>query len=216
MGRHAVTTNCDDREGILVGDLIAALGPHVLWVLFLAIVLWRVGGTTIRDVLSRVNLVEFGGVRVGIESAVKSAAAVRDVKVSPQARRAVAERLRLTQPRLAATRFLWIDDNPGGNEAEMRILKSLGATIDLARSDDEARERLIGAVYDIVLSDIKRGERGDEGIKFLPVATAAILEPAVIFYVGESKGKPEGAFGIATRPDELMHLIVDALERRGP
>ena len=198
-----------------MGDVIAALGPHLLWALFLAFVLSRVGWTTIREVLTRVNAIEFGGIRIGIESAVASAAAARDVKISRQASRAVAERLRRAHSLLAATRLLWIDDNPTGNEAEIGILQSLGATIDLARSDDEARERLNGAVYDIVLSDIKRGERGDEGVRFLPVATGAILAPAVIFYVAESKGTPEGAFGITTRPDELMHLIADALESRG-
>ena len=45
-------------------------------------------------------------------------------------------------------------------------------------------------------------------------ASGATLGPAVIFYVAESKGPPKVAFGIATRPDELMHLIADALERR--
>ena len=197
-----------------VVDVIAALAPHVLWMLFLGFVLWFVGGNTLRDLLSRVNSVEFGGVRIGIESAVQSAAAQRHVRVSPETTREVAQRLRRAQPLFAATRFLWIDDNPTWNTAEMRILKGLGATIDFARSNAEARERLSGAVYDIVLSDIDRGERGDEGIRFLPEALGGMLDPTVIFYVAESKGTPEGAFGIATRPDELLHLIVDALERQ--
>jgi len=38
----------------------------------------------------------------------------------------------------------------------------------------------------------------------------------VIFYIGypdPSKGVPPHAFGITHRPDELLHLIMDALER---
>ncbi|MDD9962632.1 MAG: hypothetical protein OXU70_11125 [Gammaproteobacteria bacterium] len=198
-----------------MSEVAAALAPHLLWALVLAVVLWCVGGTAVRDVLSRVKGVEFGGVRIDIESAVESAAAAQDVEVSRRASRAVAERLRRAQGRVAAMRLLWIDDDPTGNAEEMRILKGLGATIDLARSNKDARERLAVAVYDIVLSDIKRGEQGDEGIRFLPEALDALLSPPVIFYVAESKGTPNGAFGIATRPDELMHLIVDALERRG-
>ena len=198
-----------------MGEVVAALAPHVLWALVVGLMLWRVGATTIRDVLSRVKGVEFGGVRIEIESVVKSAAAARHTEVSPQASRAVAERLRRAQERVAATRLLWIDDHPTGNTEEMRILKGLGATIDLAVSSDEARERLAAAVYDIVLSDIERGKQGDEGIRFLPEVSDALLSPPVIFYVTVSKGTPKGAFGIATRPDELMHLIVDALERRG-
>ena len=196
-------------------EVIAVLGPHVLWALLVAWVLWRVGWTTIREVFGRVNVVEVGGVRVRIESGVRNAAAARDVEVPSEERRIIAERLRLAQPRLATMRFLWIDDYPAGIEAEAKVLKALGATIDLACSDAEARKRLDGAVYDIVLSDIKRGQRDDAGIRFLPEVGNAVLAPSVIFYVGESKGTPYGAFGIATRPDELFHLIVDALERQG-
>lgn len=195
--------------------MLAALGPHVLWVLFLAWVLHRVGWEAIRNVIRNVNAIEVAGVRVEVESGVESAAIARGVDVPAEERRLVAERLQSAQRRLGATRVLWIDDSPTGNEAEIGVLKSLGVTIDLARSDSEAQDRLDGAVYDIVLSDIRRGGSGDAGIRFLPEATEAMLGPPVIFYVGESKGTPDGAFGIATRPDELMHLIVDALQRRG-
>ena len=198
-----------------MSEVAAALAPHLLWASVLAVGLWRVGGISVRDVLSRVKGVEFSGVRIDIESAVESAAVAQNVTVSRRASRAVAERLRRSQGRVAATRLLWIDDEPNGNKAEMKLLKGLGATIDLAHSSKDARERLAAAIYDIVLSDIKRGERDDEGVRFLPEVSAALLEPPVIFYVTESKGTPEGAFGIATRPDELMHLIVDALDRRG-
>ena len=196
-------------------EVIAELAPHVLWAGVLVWVLQRLGWTVIRDVFGRVNAVEVGGVRVAIESAMKSAAKARKVLVGSEERRIVAERLQRAQSRLGAMRFLWIDDFPAGNEAEVRILTDLGATVDLACSDDEAREQLGQAAYDIVLSDIKRGEREDAGIRFLPEIEKAMLVPRVIFYVSVSKGTPAGVFGIATRPDELMHLIVDAVERRG-
>ena len=196
-------------------EVMAALAPHVLWAGVLVWVLRRVGWTVIRDVFARVNAVEVGGVRVAIETAVKSAARARKVRVGSEERKIVAERLQRAQTRLGAMRFLWIDDFPAGNKPEVEILRDLGATVDLACSDGEARERLGQAAYDIVLSDIKRGAREDAGIRFLPEIEEAMLVPRVIFYVSESKGTPPGAFGIATRPDELMHLIVDAVERRG-
>ena len=36
------------------------------------------------------------------------------------------------------------------------------------------------------------------------------------FYVYHSDGIPAGAFGLTNRPDELVHLVIDALERRIP
>ena len=39
----------------------------------------------------------------------------------------------------------------------------------------------------------------------------------VIFYIGifdPKLGIPGGAFGITNRPDELLHLVLDALERK--
>ena len=196
-------------------EVIVVLAPHLLWAVLLVWVLRRVGWATVRDMLERVSEVEVAGMRVAIESGVKSAAEAQNVAVPLEERTIVAERLRKAQRRVAGTRMLWIDDYPAGNKAEMSVLNGLGATIDVARSDSEARKQLDGGVYDVVLSDIKRGESQDAGIKFLPVIRDAPLGPAVIFYVRESKGTPDGAFGIATRPDELMHLIVDALERRG-
>ena len=198
-----------------MGEVLTALGPHVLWGLLLVWVLRKVGWPAVRSAMLRVKAVELGPVRVEIESGVESAAAARGVEVPEREKKMVAKRLRSAQPQLAMTRVLWIDDVPAGNKAEIGLLNGLGATIDLARGDGEARERLKGAVYDIVLSDIRRGQCRDAGIRFLPEVSDAILAPPVIFYVRESQGTPGGAFGIATRPDELMHLIVDAVERKG-
>ena len=198
-----------------MGEVLTALGPHVLWGLLLVWVLRKVGWSAVRSAILRVKAVELGPVRVEIESGVEAAAAARGVEVPEREKKMVAERLRSAQPRLAMTRVLWIDDVPAGNKAEIGLLNGLGATIDLARGDGEARERLKGAVYDIVLSDIRRGQSRDAGIRFLPEVSDAMLAPPVIFYVRESQGTPGGGFGIATRPDELMHLIVDAVERKG-
>lgn len=36
----------------------------------------------------------------------------------------------------------------------------------------------------------------------------------VIFYVGRAReGAPAAAFGLTTRPEEMWHLVMDALER---
>ena len=141
-----------------------------------------------------------------------SAAVARQINVPRKATREVADQLRVARGRIAAARILWIDDNPENNLIELRILKALGATVDLAGSDKEALKRLRGAVYDLVLSDVGRGGRECAGFEFFPDLEKTILKPPVIFYTwGMSEGKPAGAFGMTSRPDELMQMIADAL-----
>jgi len=54
------------------------------------------------------------------------------------------------------------------------------------------------------------------GLKFLEQLRKEKAIPA-IFYVGvidPTKGVPPLAFGMTNRPDELLHLTLDALERK--
>ena len=100
------------------------LAPHGLWVLFLTGMVLLLGPARIRDVLSRVTRIQFSGLRIDLESGLVSAAAARKIEVPRKARKEVAERLRLVKAQMAETRFLWIDDNPEGSVAELRILKA--------------------------------------------------------------------------------------------
>ena len=81
-------------------------------------------------------------------------------------------------------------------------------------STREALAALAGGPWDLLLSDIARDGVADAGIRLLgqlpPVA------PSVVFYTGsidDSRPVPRGAFGIADRPDPLLHLVLDVLER---
>ena len=62
-----------------------------------------------------------------------------------------------------------------------------------------------------------RGDEATAGLKFLEQFRKEDKTTPVIFYVGvfaPEKGVPVQAFGITNRPDELLHLILDALERK--
>lgn len=120
-------------------------------------------------------------------------------------------------------RILWIDDHPEWIGAEVDTLRHLGAEVVLARTTPEAvrvlakaaegRERPVRAI----VSDIARGSRPDAGVRALPELARAAPGVPVIFFVGEvdpERGVPEGAAGLTNRTDELLHLIVDALEGR--
>jgi hypothetical protein len=53
----------------------------------------------------------------------------------------------------------------------------------------------------------------DGGKNFVPKVKAAVLAPELVFYVGRERDVPIGAFGLTSRPDELLNLVLDVLER---
>lgn len=121
-------------------------------------------------------------------------------------------------------RILWIDDHPEWIQAEVAMLEQLGAEPVLARSTHEAVRLLSRAdddtpAVEVILSDIARGSRPDAGVRALPELARVAPAVPVIFFVADidpSRGVPEGAAGITNRTDELLDLVVEALERRLP
>jgi len=113
--------------------------------------------------------------------------------------------------------ILWIDDNPENNLNEWRMFLQLNVKIALAKSTEQALEMLHQKKYDVVISDMARHNEEDAGTKFLNKFRKVDETIPVIFYIGTydpKMGVPFGAFGITNRPDELLHLTLDALERK--
>lgn len=68
--------------------------------------------------------------------------------------------------------------------------------------------------FDLVISDIARGEDPAAGLGTPRALTNQGTRVPVIFYVGQAlRPIPQDAFGITDRPDELVHLVLDALAR---
>jgi CheY-like chemotaxis protein len=118
-----------------------------------------------------------------------------------------------------------VDDRPSNNRNESRMLRSFGALVTFACTTDEARDAIKDAnsqvrPFHLILSDISRDlpppPNPRAGLDMLATFRAAGIALPVIFYVGQSKlgaGTPEGAFGVTNRPDLLLTLVGDALER---
>jgi len=194
--------------------LITDLGPHFFWGLIVLIVILLIGPRRIRDAFLNARKISFGGLEVELKGEIDAAALARKIDLPPSLRDQLARRLERLRSLLVGARLLWIDDKPANNTIEIALLNRLNVTIDLARTDEEAKQRLGSGVYDVVLSDMERGQDEEAGKKFISQVVSAVLAPPLIFYVGKARGVPEGAFGLTTRPDELLHLILDALERR--
>ena len=143
------------------------------------------------------------------------------IKVTNKDKQNVLNRARRLIDIAKGTSILWIDDVPGNNKNEERMLKQLGMDIDYARNTAEALQFLERANYDLILSDIGRekvgGKKVDSGIETFEKIREKNIKLKLIFYIGDynpDNGCPPHAFGITDRPDELLHLILDILERK--
>jgi CheY-like chemotaxis protein len=144
---------------------------------------------------------------------------------SEQDRQNALEKAKANRKVFEGAEILWVDDQPSNNRNESRMLRSFGALITFACTTDEARDAIKSAntqaqPFDIVLSDISRDAvpppNARAGLEMLDTFRAEGITLPVIFYVGEPKpeaGTPAGAFGITHRPDILLTLVGDALER---
>jgi len=126
-------------------------------------------------------------------------------------------RARLVAQVLEGARVLWVDDNPASVEHESQALSSFGVSSEFAESTEGALAALRRSRFDVVVSDIAREGIFDEGLRLPNLMADRSDRPAIVFYVSaldRSRGIPAGAFGITKRPDELIHLILDVLERQ--
>ena len=117
---------------------------------------------------------------------------------------------------LEGARLLWIDDHPERNRAEIEVLRQFNAEVYTARTTAEAVALLQSRPFDVVVSDIAREGRVDEGTRALARLNQMAPGMPVVFYVARlepGRGVPEGAAGITNSADELLHLVLDGLER---
>lgn len=138
--------------------------------------------------------------------------AARAIARYPALRRAA-----LVAPALEGARLLWIDDNPAGNTWERATFEALNVEVTTAGSTEEAVHRLSVDSFDVIISDISRDGDHAAGLTALPQLQEIAPDTPVLFYVGRAdpaRRAPEGALGLTDRPDELLHLVLDVLERR--
>ena len=125
-------------------------------------------------------------------------------------------------------RVLWVDDRPEGNRFEAAALAKLQIEVVKARSTDEALQRIAADSegFALVISDWERAgepaaEDGSAGLHLLARLRSAGLHCPLIFYHGVQGAQREGravqardagALGEAVLPDELMTLVLRALQ----
>lgn len=198
------------------------ISPRLLWVVFAMIAYFSLRNTIVNDVIPRVrSLSAFSlkielEVREGLEAAAMGSAA--NARPLPGELIAVTSRARHAAPFIAGARVLWLDDDPEANLHEMHVFETLGLLATPVTTEKAALARLQSPYPpDIFISDIRRGDAASAGIQVFEEIRSRGLAVPTIFYIQNFKpelGTPAYAFGIANRPDDLLHLVIDILERR--
>jgi CheY-like chemotaxis protein len=193
--------------------LLFDLAPHMIWAIVIVTIIAMIGPKRLATAFLNARKISFGGLEIDLKGDISEAVQAKGVDVSAQLEGQVARRAQSSVALTTGARLLWIDEHPDNNTIEIHLFKRLGLIVDLATSDADATKRLAEHVYDVVLSSWTRAGDQDAGRKFIPTVRAAMLNPPIIFYVGKVREVPFDAFGLTVRPDELLNLVLDALER---
>jgi DNA-binding NtrC family response regulator len=125
-------------------------------------------------------------------------------------------RAQLVSQVLRGAKVLWIDDHPENNLWERRLFEVFDATCVTVETTRSAIACLQADSFDLIISDIARSSSTREGVDVLPSIRTVAPRIPILFYVGQltESTAPMGAQGIAAEPNELLHLVLDQLERR--
>ena len=191
-----------------------ALLAHLLWALVALGVLAWIGKDNLLAALRRINKVTVAGVELQFRDELQAAGAARGVRLSDEEIDRALRRLATSGALMKGARLLWVDDHPDEIVQESRVFEAAGARITRVRTTRDALSQLDKRNYDVVLSDIRRGDDGAAGLRFASALAQRQNAPPLIFYVGKMRRPtPDTAFGITNRPSELVHLTLDVLAR---
>jgi Effector-associated domain 11 len=142
----------------------------------------------------------------------------KQMQLSDAQKNALFTRMAAVKDRNSPIRAIWLDDDLGAPElSEMRLIKALNVQIDRVYDENLVEGMITATPYDLIVSDMKRGENAKAGIDFLEKIVAHNIRVPMIFYVisfKEERGTPPYAFGITNSPSELVHLVMDIIERK--
>lgn len=129
---------------------------------------------------------------------------------------ALYDRLTYLTEKNSSCNVLWIDNHPENNVQEVDLLRNIGLVVDLAESSEEASAALGLKSYQVIVSDRSRSGNRREGFDFHHSLLDRGIDLPFVFYVGTKErpnGVPPYAFGITDSPIELLHLIMDVVQR---
>lgn len=140
---------------------------------------------------------------------------IRHIKIDAYNKNILFSRISRLKINLTDYNLLWIDDRSERSKNDSGFLGKLGFNVIIANSSEEAFRYIEEKRIDIIISDIKRNGK-KEGLEFLKNLRDRRITIPLIFYIEflkEERGTPPYAFGITNDPKELVHLLLDIIER---
>ncbi|KAA9379348.1 response regulator [Microbispora cellulosiformans] len=198
--------------------------PAILWVSF-AFVVYLSLREPLKEAIPRMTRigalgvveVEFTEVERLLTKAVESSDQEETGPLISRAdRRAVIRRLDHAAVYLKGGRILWVDDLPEGNSYLTALFRQLGMVVDEVTSTDRALGRLDQHTYDLVISDLHRGADSQAGIEMLRAFRSRGISLPVIIHAARfdpTLGVDPMIFGGTNRVDDVVHYVIDVMER---
>lgn len=140
----------------------------------------------------------------------------KNLIVTEQQKTTILQRLSNVKERNLALKALWIDDNLPCTLSEQRLINALNVEIDSAQSSEMAEAMIKNTTYHFIVSDLVRNGNSNEGYDFIARLVEQNIQIPAILYITQyrpEKGVPPYIFGITNRPSELLHLVMDIIER---
>ena len=221
-----------------LADLMQGVAA-LLWVLVALAALWILRGVlSAKD--NRISRFALGPTGVTMEFAeAKLSEAVSNADQNVQgavgqaSRRSVIDRLQRHADLLSRARILWVDDHPENNAPIVELLRKYGTVVETPRSNDAALALLRASRYGVVISDVGRDQEGPAGAlagialartvfdswgqrtllftaRFDPARVPGVSDTERLQLVVQAR---ETVFAITNRTDEVLHYILDLLER---
>jgi len=98
--------------------------------------------------------------------------------------------------KLKGKTILWIDDKPENNEQHIEVFKSVGVDFELAKTSEEARNKLKLQSFDLIISNMGRPpkenepDNPEEGINFLKILSKnKNMTPIIVYTKPETQKK---------------------------
>jgi CheY-like chemotaxis protein len=169
----------------------------------------------LRELLPHLKSAKLGPITLTLERAVHQAAEAGAKPVPEAHQRNIVRRLERSGDLLEGATILWVDDQPGNNDAIADAMTVAGARVRRATSTKEGLLRSQQLRPQVVITDMERDDDYQAGQELADALAEDDPSIKTIFYVLDLRpGVPRNAFGITNMPDELLHLVLDALERQ--
>ena len=119
--------------------------------------------------------------------------------------------------RTRKSNILWVDDRPNNNIYERQSLAALGISFTLAKSTEEALEKISKQPFDAIISDMGRPPDSQAGYTLLDALRSKKIQIPFIIYAGSKDPKHvaeslrHGAIGCTNNATELFEMVLSAI-----